>query len=67
MKFDLPTYDGEVNAEKLDFWIKQIEVYYRVHEINDDRKKIQLPTLKLGGSTLIWWESRSNLDVEITT
>lgn len=67
VKFDLPTYDGEVNAEKLDFWIKQIEVYYRVHEILDERTKIQLATLKLGGLALIWWESRSNLDVEITT
>jgi len=66
VKFDFPMYDGEVNVEKLNFWIKQIEFYCRVHEINDDRKKIQLPTLKLGGSALIWWESSSNLDLEIT-
>lgn len=67
VKFDLPMYDGEVNAKKLDFWIKKIEVFCRVHEILDDRTKIQLATLKLGGSTLIWWKSRSNLDVDITT
>ena len=29
-KFDLPIYDGELNAEKLDNWIRQIHVYFRV-------------------------------------
>ena len=27
IKFELPTYNGELNVEKLDDWIKQIEVY----------------------------------------
>lgn len=56
-KFDFPTYVGEFIVEKLDFYIKQIEVYCRVHEILDVRMKIQLATLKLASSTLIWWES----------
>ena len=30
VKFDLPIYDGELNAEKLDNWIRQINVYCRV-------------------------------------
>ena len=30
VKFDLPIYDGELNAENLDNWIRQIDVYYRV-------------------------------------
>jgi hypothetical protein len=30
VKFELPIYDGEVNAEKLDNWIKQMEVYCSV-------------------------------------
>jgi hypothetical protein len=25
MKFDFPMYNGELNAEKLDHWIKQIK------------------------------------------
>ena len=28
VKFELPMYNGEVNAEKLDSWIHQLEVYY---------------------------------------
>jgi hypothetical protein len=30
VKFELPIYDGEANAEKLDNWIRQMEVYYSV-------------------------------------
>ena len=30
INFELPMYTGELNAEKLDNWVKQIEVYYRV-------------------------------------
>ena len=30
VKFELPIYNGDVDAEKLDNWIKQLEVYCRV-------------------------------------
>jgi len=56
VKFDLPTFDGEVNAEKLDNWLKQLEVYCRVQKIVRDEDKIQLATLKMSGNALIWWE-----------
>jgi hypothetical protein len=39
VKFELPTYDGELNAEKLDNWIKKIEVYCRAQKIMDDTGK----------------------------
>jgi hypothetical protein len=59
----LSIYDGELNAEKLENWIKQIEVYCRVQKIMDDTAKIQLATLHLGGTTLIWWESKTQVDL----
>ncbi|XP_057844927.2 uncharacterized protein LOC131054430 [Cryptomeria japonica] len=58
VKFDLPKYCGELNAEKLDDWIQQVEVYCRVQNLLDDADRIQLATLRLGGTTLTWWESR---------
>ena len=33
VKFDLPLYDGELNAEKLDNCIRQIDVYCKVQNI----------------------------------
>lgn len=42
-----------MNPEKLDNWIKKLELYYRIQNISDDKTKIQLPTLRMGATTLI--------------
>ena len=64
VKFDLPIYDGELNAEKLDNWVRQIEVSCRVQNIDSDKNKIQLASLRLGGTTLVWWESRTQANMK---
>ena len=64
VKFELPIYDGEMNWEKLDNWIKQLEVYCRIHNISDEITTIQLATLRMGGTNLIWWESKSQVDLK---
>ena len=63
IKFELPTYNGELNAEKLDDWIKHIEVYCRIQNLVDDQIKIQLSTFHLKGTALIWWESKTQEDL----
>ena len=45
INFELPMYNGELNAEKLDNWICQIEVYYRIQNFTEDNIKIQLDSL----------------------
>jgi hypothetical protein len=57
-KFVLPMYDGEVNAKKLDNWVRHMEVYSNVKQIKDKPTKIRLASLHLNGTTLIWWQSR---------
>jgi hypothetical protein len=47
VKFDLPMYNGELNAERLDNWIRQIEVYCHVQQIDEEEVKIQLASLDL--------------------
>jgi hypothetical protein len=64
IKFELPIYNGEVNAEKLDNWIRQIEVYCRIQKIQDDETKIQLSFLRLDSEALIWWESKTQEDMK---
>ena len=63
VKFELSIYDGDLNAEKLDYWIKQLEVYCRVQGINDDPYKIKLATLRMSGMALTWWESKIQQDL----
>ena len=58
VKFDLPMFNGESNAEKLNNWIRQIEVYCRIQQIVEDEEKIQLGSLRLSDTALIWWESK---------
>jgi len=64
VKFYLPIYGGELNVEKLHNWIRHIDVYYRVHNINPERRKIHLASLHLGGIALMWWEGRTQADLK---
>eukprot|EP00253_Pinus_taeda_P024389 PITA_24389 len=54
VKFDLPIYGGDINGEKLDNWIKQIDVYFQVQSIDSEKSKIQLASLRLRGTTLFY-------------
>ena len=51
-------YNGEVNAENMDNWIHQLEVYCRIQNLQEDHIKIQLASLRMEGATLVWWEAR---------
>jgi hypothetical protein len=64
IKFELPMYNGEVNAEKLDNQIHQIEVYCRIQIIKDDETKIQLSSCRLKSETLIWWEAKTQEEMK---
>jgi hypothetical protein len=57
-------FNGEVTAEKLDNWIRHIEVYCRIQRIKDDETKIRLTSLRLDSSTLIWWEAKTQEDMK---
>jgi len=64
VKFDLQIHDGELNAEKLDNWIRQTDAYCKVQSIDSDSSKIQLASLRLGGTTLVWWKGRTQADMK---
>jgi len=39
VKFEFSINDGEMNPKKLDNWIKQLEVYYRIQNVVDEIQK----------------------------
>jgi hypothetical protein len=43
--------------------LRQLEVYCRIQKIVDDETNIQLESLKLGSTTLIWWERKTKDDL----
>lgn len=57
-------YNGEVNAEKLDNWVHQLEMCCRIQRIKDDETKIQIASLRLESATLIWWEAKTQEDIK---
>jgi hypothetical protein len=58
VKFSLPMFNAIVNPKKLDNWIRWVEVYCRVHHIDEEEVKVQLDSLQLEGTTLVWWERK---------
>jgi hypothetical protein len=64
VKFELPMYDGEVNAERLDNWVRKMEVYCSVQQIKDEATHIKLASLRIAGTTLIWWQNKLQNDMQ---
>jgi hypothetical protein len=58
VKFELPMYDGEVNAERLDSWVRNMEVYCSVQQIKDEATHVKLASLRIAGTTLILWQNK---------
>ena len=59
-------HNGEVNAKKLDNQVHQIEVYFRIQNIDADVTNTQPTSLCMEGATLIWWESKTQEDLKKT-
>ena len=57
-------FNGEVNAENLDNWIRQLEVYLRIQNLQDDDTKIQLASFRMEGATLDWWEAKTKEEIK---
>ena len=57
-------YNGEVNAEIMDNWIHQFEVYFRIQNLHANDIKIQLSCFRMEGSALVWWEERTQEEIK---
>ena len=57
-------YNGEVNVERFDNWVREIKVYCKIQRIKYDDTKIQLDSLRLEGATLIWWKYKTQEDMK---
>jgi hypothetical protein len=56
VKFYLPIFNGDANPEKLDNWNRRDEVYCRVQHTDEEEVKVQLASLRLEGTALVWWD-----------
>jgi hypothetical protein len=51
-------FNGDDNPQNLDNWIRKVEVYCHFQRIDEEEVKVQLASLWLEGTTLIWWERK---------
>ena len=51
-------FNGDVNPEKIYNWIRRVEVYCHFQRIDEEEVKVQLTSLRLEGTTLVWWERK---------
>jgi hypothetical protein len=58
VKFSFPMFNGDANPENIDNWIRQVELYCHVQQIDEEEVKVQFASLRLEGTTLVWWERK---------
>jgi len=49
-------YDEKFNVEVLNRWLKQLDVYFGLYQIQE-AQHISFPHLKMTRHALLWWES----------
>jgi hypothetical protein len=52
---DIPTYEGNMDAEELLDWIRALETYFDYEDIEED-KKVKHAVTKLKGHAALWWD-----------
>jgi hypothetical protein len=54
-KMDIPTYEGNMDAEEFLDWIRALDTYFDYEDIKED-KKVKHAVTKLKGHAALWWD-----------
>jgi hypothetical protein len=56
VNFDIPIFEGQIDAEALEKWLNLLEGYFSIHNFFD-REKITFALLKSLPHVKHWWET----------
>ena len=56
VNFDIPIFDGRIDADAVDKWLNLLEGYFSVHDFSD-RENITFSLLKAAPHVKDWWET----------
>jgi hypothetical protein len=56
VNFDIPLFEGLINADFIDKWLNLLEGYFPVHNFSD-REKITVALLKVIPHVKDWWDT----------
>jgi hypothetical protein len=54
-KMDIPTYEGNLDAEELLDWIRALDTYLDYEDVKED-KKVKHVVTRLKGHATLWWD-----------
>ena len=56
VNFDIPVFEGQIDADAIDRWSNFLDGYFSVHDVFD-REKIIFSLLKAAPHVKYWWET----------
>src|SRR3984885_12995835 len=56
VNFEIPIFEGKIDADVVDKWLNLLEGYFSVHEFSS-REKIVFALLKVAPHVKDWWET----------
>ena len=56
VKFDIPIFEGKIDADAVDRWLNLLEGYFSFHDFSD-RENIIFALLKAAPHVKDWWET----------
>ena len=56
VKFDIPVFEAQIDADTIDRWLNLLEGYFLVHDFSD-RENIIFSLLKAASHVKNWWET----------
>jgi hypothetical protein len=56
VRLDVPLYVGSLDVEKLENWLRQLEINFGCNGLYDGQS-IYFARLKMSGHALSWWEA----------
>jgi hypothetical protein len=56
VNFDIPVFEGQIDADALDKWLNLLEGYFSIHNFSD-KEKITFALLKALPHVKHWWET----------
>jgi hypothetical protein len=56
INFDIPVFEGQIDADTLDKWLNLLEGYFSIHNFSD-KENITFALLKVLPYVKNWWET----------
>ena len=56
VNFNIPIFEGQIDADTIDKWLNMLEGYFSVHEFSN-RENITFTLLKVAHGVKDWWET----------